>query len=366
MSPAPGEPAAVDLAAVPAPPPPRRQRDVVAPEDLNVAPALLGQPLARPGRRAAAMAIDGLCIAAFNALGNAWVALALAALWLVQRSRRAAAAAVSTPAPQGMTEGVADRPWRAAGVAALLLGLGALTHQEEDSRGTAGQREEAVVTAGEVAREVDAALAEAGVAPPAPVASALAAVAARQAASAAASAPASLAASEASMATAPASASEPRARERLEVRALRARVKAQEEELQRLRSPGLGAWQARARHWLDELGEGWLWSLAYFTLLPAGWLGGRPGQTLGKRLLGLRVAELTGKPMTPMRNLKRYGGYAAGMATGGLGLLQLLWDANRQAIQDKTAHTVVLDLRRAAATVPPAAAQPADGALPQG
>jgi hypothetical protein len=43
--------------------------------------------------------------------------------------------------------------------------------------------------------------------------------------------------------------------------------------------------------------------------------------------------------------LKRYGGYAAGMATGGLGFAQALWDANRQGLQDKAAHTVVIDLR---------------------
>jgi hypothetical protein len=29
-----------------------------------------------------------------------------------------------------------------------------------------------------------------------------------------------------------------------------------------------------------------------------------------------------------------------------LGFAQLLWDPNRQAIQDKTAHTVVLNTRR--------------------
>ena len=50
-----------------------------------------------------------------------------------------------------------------------------------------------------------------------------------------------------------------------------------------------------------------------------------------------------------MRSLRRYGGYAAGMATGGLGFLQALWDLNRQGIQDRVAHTVVIDLRRAAA-----------------
>ena len=48
-----------------------------------------------------------------------------------------------------------------------------------------------------------------------------------------------------------------------------------------------------------------------------------------------------------MTSFGRYGGYAAGMATGGLGFAQVLWDANRQAVQDKLAHTVVVDLRRA-------------------
>ena len=63
-------------------------------------------------------------------------------------------------------------------------------------------------------------------------------------------------------------------------------------------------------------------------------------------LLGLRVVELTGKPLTLMRSLKRFGGYSAGLSTGLLGFAQLLWDSNRQAIQDRTAHAVVLDLRR--------------------
>ena len=40
------------------------------------------------------------------------------------------------------------------------------------------------------------------------------------------------------------------------------------------------------------------------------------------------------------------------MATGGLGFAQLLWDPNRQALQDKAAHTAVLDLR-AARSPPP-------------
>lgn len=101
-------------------------------------------------------------------------------------------------------------------------------------------------------------------------------------------------------------------------------------------------WRERLRRLGLDFGIGYGWALAYFSLLPSWWR----GQTLGKRLMGLRVVEITGKPMATMLNLKRFGGYLAGMATGGLGLLQLLWDPNRQALQDKAAHTVVVDERR--------------------
>ena len=95
--------------------------------------------------------------------------------------------------------------------------------------------------------------------------------------------------------------------------------------------------------WADDAGRGLGWAIAYFSLLPAWW----KGQTLGKRLFGLRVVELTGKPLTVMIAFKRYGGYAAGVATGLFGFAQVFWDDNRQAIQDKTAHTVLIDLKRA-------------------
>jgi hypothetical protein len=108
--------------------------------------------------------------------------------------------------------------------------------------------------------------------------------------------------------------------------------------------------------WADDVGLGLGWAIAYFSLLPVWW----QGQTVGKRLLGLRVVELTGKPLTVLRAFKRYGGYAAGMATGLFGFAQVLWDPNRQAIQDKTAHTVVIDLRRKLAEPksPPSAEEP--------
>lgn len=104
---------------------------------------------------------------------------------------------------------------------------------------------------------------------------------------------------------------------------------------------------------LDEVGVGFGWGLVYFSLLPAWWR----GQTVGKRLLKLRVVELTGEPMTVLRGLRRYGGYAASMATGGIGFLQVLWDPNRQALQDRAAHTVVLD-ERPSTPAPPAPPSP--------
>ncbi len=69
------------------------------------------------------------------------------------------------------------------------------------------------------------------------------------------------------------------------------------------------------------------------------------GQTLGKRLLSLRVVRLNNKPIGIWYSFERFGGYAAGIATGLLGFIQVFWDPNRQAIHDKIAGTVVIDQR---------------------
>jgi hypothetical protein len=69
------------------------------------------------------------------------------------------------------------------------------------------------------------------------------------------------------------------------------------------------------------------------------------GQTIGKRLLRIRVVRLNNKPIGLFFAFERFGGYAAGFATGFLGFFQVYWDANRQAIHDKIAGTVVIDLR---------------------
>ncbi len=281
---------------------PSPRRDWVTPEDVNVSPELLGHALARPSQRAWAMALDLALIGLASSLGN-WLLLGsvAAAAWLKIRQRDAQQA--SRPAPSAL--------WWAPVALALVLGLYGvwqdLSHVGSDTKkssrpaATAPADEESEDRADEPA----AAPPESG---PASAASAASAVSA----------------------------------ESRRIAALEKRV----QQLRRSEEEARRHSGFRPREWLDEaLGEvGLRFSLAivYFTLLPVLW----PGQTVGKRLMGLRVAELSGKPINFLRSFSRYGGYLAGMGTGGMGFAQVFWDANRQALQDKAAHTVVLDLRR--------------------
>ena len=89
---------------------------------------------------------------------------------------------------------------------------------------------------------------------------------------------------------------------------------------------------------LDNIGFGLGWWAMYFAIL----MPLMKGQTLGKRALGIRVLRLDGNPVTLWHAFERAGGYAAGFATGMLGFAQVYWDANRQAIHDKIAGTVVV------------------------
>jgi hypothetical protein len=93
----------------------------------------------------------------------------------------------------------------------------------------------------------------------------------------------------------------------------------------------------------DDLGIGFGWSAVYFTSFVALWRGYTPG----KRLLGIRIVRLDGKPIGWWRAFERFGGYAASVSTGLLGFLQILWDRNRQALHDKAAETVVIRTRGA-------------------
>lgn len=83
--------------------------------------------------------------------------------------------------------------------------------------------------------------------------------------------------------------------------------------------------------------------LAYFSYLN----GSESGQTVGKRLLGIRVADAqTGESIGYGRGFLREGAVVvAGMVCSPLVLLDglwPLWDPQRQAIHDKIAGSVVL------------------------
>jgi len=95
---------------------------------------------------------------------------------------------------------------------------------------------------------------------------------------------------------------------------------------------------ATLRGFVDELGFGFGWASLYLTVMLSWW----KGQTIGKRVMGVRVVRLDGEPITWWIAFERAGGYAAGFATGLLGFAQVYWDANRQAIHDRIVGTVVV------------------------
>ncbi|NIP61121.1 MAG: hypothetical protein GWM92_22165 [Gemmatimonadetes bacterium] len=100
-----------------------------------------------------------------------------------------------------------------------------------------------------------------------------------------------------------------------------------------------GGWLPGAvRELWDDLGLAFGWGTIYMTIFLSWW----NGQTPGKRLLGIRVVQLDNSPITWWEAFERAGGYAAGFATGLLGFAQVYWDPNRQAIHDKISETVVV------------------------
>lgn len=82
----------------------------------------------------------------------------------------------------------------------------------------------------------------------------------------------------------------------------------------------------------------------YFTLLTSG----RRGATLGKRLLGLRVARLDGEPLHLLESLERFVGYLHIPGSLGLSLLYLWIDPLRRQPHDRVANTVVVQHAKAA------------------
>ena len=130
------------------------------------------------------------------------------------------------------------------------------------------------------------------------------------------------------------------------IRALEAQLTEARAELEQERSQRAAAeerLESGAVRWVlssvsDELGLGLGWLGLYFTAFTV--LGG--GQTPGKRVFRLRVIRLDGRPIGWWTALQRFGGYSASVFTGMLGFAEMLWDDNRQALQDKLVATVVV------------------------
>lgn len=119
-----------------------------------------------------------------------------------------------------------------------------------------------------------------------------------------------------------------------------------EAQLAEVREEADSGFFALARDILGQLGSAFgVWTL-YFTVATVV----LRGRTMGKLITGTRVVRLDGKPLTWLLSLERAGGYAAGLATGLMGFMQVYWDRNRQCVHDRIAGTVVI--REGIAAVP--------------
>ncbi|WP_431264343.1 RDD family protein [Roseateles chitinivorans] len=299
-------------------------RDWITPEDLNVAPALLGLPLASPWQRAKAMAVDVGLVTVLSNFGN--TPLLGGCCWVAYRwykRQRASRGEVQQ-----------ESGWLGWAPALCLVAFGLYTStMEHIDEPTKRARREAVAAAAvdkadrhddtdttDVHEDVKDLVKHA--------------VATATAAASAASGSASGGLEQEVIRRVEQDGE-------LQRKADRVRIKALQEEVRTLKDEAKRSPLEKLRHWWEVVGLNLVWAFVYFVAFPLIW----PGQTPGKRLMGLRIVELTGKPLKPMLCVRRYGGYAAGATTGGMGFLQILWDANRQGLHDKAAHTAVIDTR---------------------
>lgn len=75
----------------------------------------------------------------------------------------------------------------------------------------------------------------------------------------------------------------------------------------------------------------------YYVFLQA-----RSGQTLGKKIMGIKVISADGSPPSRGRCFLRLIGYGINSLTFYIGFLMPLWDQNKQALHDKMASTYVI------------------------
>ncbi len=266
--------------SAPAVPPPGTGR-TVSPETLSVSAAVLGRPLAEPWRRAVAMTVDLLAVGLLSLLSGPWLALGTGAMLIVLLGNAATAPAALR---------VARLVCRALGAAVVVFAVLAIGHSPI-------LRERGLVLDALVGRTESPAMRESVWIRP-----------------------------EAG----PAELRETAGRLERQVEALKTEV--------REREAAGASWVHQTKAFAAALGVTFGWSGIYFTLL-AGALNGR---TPGKAALGLRAVKLNGQPFTFFDAFIRHGGYVAGVAMGLMGFLKVLWDPNRQTIEDRVAATVVI------------------------
>ncbi len=359
----------------------RDPKQIITPDAFSVAPELLGTPLARPWRRAGAMAIDLLAIVLVARVG--WVLIGLAiALLFFRRAIRPAAGALTRGA-RWLTYGSLATLALAASLfgawlnwfggdaklfrieapeavvasdlgSAVAMASGAIAlaraETEQETREAASDFALSLNEQGlgpEEIREVllnlaadkdtpwarDAVLAALeGVQPArlvtAPDSLALAYAAAIQAGDSAGAASLRAPLVEAV-------AGDRLARQQARIERLRDENEKLQEELDEERDKGLLKLLFRAA---DEIGIGFGWAGLYFTFFLVVWR----GRTPGKRLMHIRVVQLDGRPIGWWMAFNRFGGYAASIFTGLLGFFEMFWDPNRQALHDRIASTVVI------------------------
>ncbi len=99
--------------------------------------------------------------------------------------------------------------------------------------------------------------------------------------------------------------------------------------------------------WLVDLFAGIAWLLLTASYFVGFW--SSTGQTLGMRLLGVRMVDASGAPPGAFRSLVRLFALAIAIIPCFLGLLPMLFDDRRRGLQDFVARTVVVYSRATAA-----------------
>ncbi len=339
-------------------------RDTITPASFAVSPELIGTPLAGPWRRAVAMSVD-LVLAAMLSLAGGVLLAAVAAVLLFRaaarstngflgRSRRAvlwAGGAVAVVlALLGAWDWVTEIGQEDTGAGIVVTGVGGAmglvgdllalqrSEDEDQARRIANRlvrRLDAGTLTPREIRELRESLDDAVQSMQAGTEAAVAGVdlephavrALRDAIAALDTATA-----------APETGTDTLARLTATVSTLRERNARLAAELDEARQDRPGPLRYFLSALAEDLGLGVAWFALYFTAFLVVWRGHTPG----KRLAGVRVTRLDGRPLNWWHAFERFGGYSASLATLGVGFLQIFWDRNRQGIHDKIVETVVI------------------------